>query len=170
MCTGLEIFAIASTAFSAVSSIQQGQQQQKYADYQAAQANADAQAEREAGQVQAKQVRKAGKYQQAEATAALAASGVEVGAGTPLKIDQQIGRNVEADALNTILYGTRTGARLDQQAQGLRASGSNAAAAGVRSAFGSVLSAGSSYYGKGWGSVRAEQPPAPVEDRVIRIG
>lgn len=169
MCTGLEIMAIASTTFSAVSSIAKGQQEQDFANFQAAQANADAQAERESSQVRAQQIRKAGKYQQAEATAALAASGVEVGAGTPLTIDQQIGRNVQADALNEILNGTRSGARLDQQAAGLRASGKNAAAAGVRNAVGSVLSAGAKYYAPGWG-VRAEQPPAPVEDRVIRIG
>lgn len=163
-------FLIGSTAFNAISSIQQGRQEKKFANFQAEQANADAQAEREAGQVRADKIRKAGRYQQAEATAALAASGVEVKAGTPLKIAQEIDKNVESDALNEILFGSRTGSRLDQEAQGLRAAGKNAATRGVQRAVGSVLSAGSSYYGRGWGGVRAEQPPAPVEDRTIRIG
>lgn len=171
MCTGVELFWLmaASTAVSAVSAIQQGKQEEKFAEFQAEQANADAQAEREAGQVRGDKIRKAGKYQQAEAAAALAASGVEVGAGTPIKIDQQIGRNVEQDALNEILFGTRTGTRLDQQAQGSRASGQNAASRGVQKAVGSVLSSGVSYYGRNWGSPSPEQAPAPVEDRTIRI-
>lgn len=167
MCTGIEglfattagkVFA-AATAFSAISSIQQGQQEKKFANFQAEQANADAQAAREQGQVTAEKIRKAGKFQQAEAVAALAASGVEVTAGTPLRIADEIKKRVEQDAFAEMLTGQRQGTRLDQEAQGFRAAGKNAAARGAQRAVGSVLSAGAEYYGPKW------NVKAPVEDR-----
>lgn len=170
MCTGLELFLIGSTVVSAGSQIAQGQQQKEFANFQAAQADADAQAEREAGIVAASKTRKAGKYTSAEATAALSGSGVEVTAGTPLKISQQIARNVEEEAMQEMLYGTRKGARLNQEATGLRAAGKNAARRGIVGAAGSMLSAGATLSSPGWKRVAAEQAPAPVEDRTVRIG
>lgn len=167
MCTGAELFLIGSTVVSAGTQIAQGQQQKKFADFQAAQANADAQAEREAGVVAANKTRKQGKYAQAEAAAALAGSGVEVTAGTPIRIDQQIARNVEEDALQEILFGTRKGERLDQEAVGLRASGKNAARNSLFGAAGSILSAGATMNSPGWKRVAKEQAPAPVEDRYV---
>ena len=134
MCTGMEIFTIAATAFQAVSSVSKGNQEKQYYDtkaaeqervagvearnaqFQADQAQADAAAERGAATVKADKVRKQGRQQQSEARAALAAAGVEVGAGTPVKIGATIGRNAEEDALNEILYGDRTAAKLEQQA------------------------------------------------------
>lgn len=169
MCTGLEMMLIASAAMSATSAISEGKQKKDYANFQANQANADAQAEREQGVVEAGKIRKQGKYTSAEATSSLAASGVEVGAGTALKIDQQIARNTEEDALQQILFGTRKGARLDQEATGLRAAGKNAQRAGFMKATGSLLSAGASLSSPGWKRVAMEQAPAPVEDRVISI-
>jgi len=168
VCTGLEIFAIASSAFSAVSQINQGRQQQKFANYQAEQAQADAQAEREVGMIKADKTRKAGRAQQSEARAALAASGVEVGAGTPLLIEGEIVRSAEEDALQEMLYGSRRGTRLDTEAQASRMAGENAAAAGVRGAVGSVLSTGAQLMAPGWRRIRPEQAPAPVDYRMIR--
>lgn len=131
-----------ATAFSAVSSITRGQEEKNYRDYQAAQASADAQAEREYGVIQAAKTRRAGRAQQSEARAALSASGVEVGAGTPVLIQQEIDRRAEEDALQQILYGTRKGARLDQEAQGMRIAGDRARSGGYRGAVGSILGGG----------------------------
>jgi len=170
MCTGVEIFMIASTAFSAVSQISQGQQQKRFNEWQAQQAEADAQAERELGQIQADKTRRAGRSQQSEARAALAAGGVEVDSGTPVRIYQEIDRRAEEDALQQILYGTRKGTRLEQEAASQRIAGDRAEAGGYRGAIGSVLRGGANLMGPGWKTVRAEQAPAPVEDRVIRIG
>lgn len=178
MCTGMEIFTIAATAFQAVSSMSQGSQKQDYydaqaqererqaaveqrnAEFQAQQAEADASAERGAATVRADKVRKQGRQQQSEARAALAAAGVEVGAGTPVAIASTIGRNAEEDALNEIMFGARKADRLDQNAAVTRQygadavaagsasadlsrrAGDNAAREGVTSAFGSVLSSG----------------------------
>jgi hypothetical protein len=166
----VETLTVASTAFSAMNQISQGNQQKKYADFQANQAMADAQAEREAGMVRADQVRKAGKSQQSEAKASLAAGGVEVGAGTALTIDQDIYQSSEERAMQEILYGRRSGERLEQEAAGFRAAGRNARTAGYGRAGASILSSGAAYYNtKKAREVKPEQQPAPIEDRVIRL-
>lgn len=149
MCTGLEMFVIGTSAFKAAGDLKRGKQEEQFANFQANQANADAIAEREAAGVKADKIRKAGKSQQSEARAALAASGVEVGAGTPEKIETEIETSAEEDALNEILYGKRKGDRLDQDAELLRRSGRLARQSSKASAFGSLLSAGGEV-GKGW--------------------
>lgn len=208
MCTGMEILQVVATAFSAVQSINRGKEQQQFydaqaaeqerraaverqnAEFQAAQADADAVAEREAGEVRASKTRKLGRSQQKEARAALAAAGVEVGAGTPLKIESAIGANAESDALQEILYGTRKGARLDQQAGLLRQygaqteaagaasaglsrqAGENAADKGTADAFGSVFSSGAKLLGDGWKrTAKAKTETYPLGDYPdVRIG
>lgn len=150
MCTGAEIFMIASSGMQVMSSISQGQRAKEQADYQAAQANADAQAEREVAQVNADKIRKAAKSQQSSARSALAASGVVADAGTPLTIQGDITNRGEQDALTELLTGVRKGQRLDSEASGLRAAGSNAKAQGYAGAAGSLLATGgklSSKYG-----------------------
>lgn len=139
MCTGMEILSAISTAMSVVSSISRGSQQQDYYDYQAEQARADAQAEREAADVRAEKIRKLGTKQQSEAKAALAGAGVEVGAGTPVRIAQQIQKNAEEDAQNESLYGQRKGQQLEADAQGYKIAGDNAMDAGFMRAGGSLL-------------------------------
>lgn len=168
MCTGLELFLIGATTVSAVAQVQRGQQQKKMANFQAAQADADAHAEVEAGQVRADKVRKQLKAARGAAATDFAASGVKIGTGTPLVIDQEIVDDNEENALQEILYGSRKGTRLEQEASGLRLAGKNAEREGFMGAAGSVLSGGAQYYGGGWKRVRAEQSPAPVEDRVLR--
>ena len=142
MCTGAEIFMIASSGMQIVSSISQGQRAKEQANYQAAQANADAQAEREVGQINADKIRKAAKSQQSSARSALAASGVVADAGTPLTIQGDIINRGEGDALTELLTGVRKGQRLDSEASGLRAAGSNAKAQGYAGAAGSLLATG----------------------------
>lgn len=160
-----QAFLVGSTALSAINQINQGNQQKKYYDYQAAQSEADAQAARELGEVQAEKIRKAGAGQQSEARAALAASGVEVTAGTPLKIYQEIDRRAEDDAHQAILSGGRQGNRYVSEARGSRMAGEVARSSGYGRAS-SVLSSGANYYAEKWRRrVRPEQDPTPVEDR-----
>lgn len=159
MCTGIEwtfgnILAAASAGMQAMSSISKGQQQQDMANYQAAQAQADAQVEREVAQVNADKIRKAAKSQQSSARSALAASGVVADAGTPLMIQGDIIDRGEGDALIELLTGTRKGQKLDTEASGLRVAGSNAKAQGYAGAAGSLLATGGklgSKYGGGFG-------------------
>jgi hypothetical protein len=152
MCTGLEILQIVGTAVSAIGQMSRGQQQRDWAEWQAEQARADAQAAREEGEVRAERIRRIGRRQQSEARAALAASGVETGAGTAVVIDRQIGRDAEADAEQERLAGLRRGAQRDQEGEAYRIHGRNAAT-------GSMLAAGATLE-TGWrpSKIRVNDP------------
>lgn len=149
MCTGLEVAVIGSSVLAAGGAVAGGIQQQKMANYQADQANADAEAARASARVQADRIRKAGREQAAQANAALAASGVETGEGTALRITSGITGDAEQDAYTTILNGMNTGARYNALAQADRLSGRNAAMSGYINAGSSLLSAAGAGY-SGW--------------------
>ncbi|HDX8826351.1 TPA: hypothetical protein RQO33_000267 [Klebsiella michiganensis] len=149
MCTGVEIALVASSVLAAGGAVASGQQQKKMANYQAAQAEADAEASKAAAKVEAERIRKAGRQQASAANAALAASGVETGEGTALRVTSGITGDAEQDAYQTILNGVSSSNRLQAQAQADRISGSNAATAGNISAGSSLLSAGGTAY-DGW--------------------
>ena len=149
MCTGIEIAAIGASVLSAGGAVYSGQQQKKMANYQAAQAEADADASQKAARVEADRIRKAGREQAAAANASLAASGVETGEGTALRITSGITEDSEQDAYQTILNGANSASRLQAQAQADRITGSNAATAGNSSAGSSLLAAGGTAY-DGW--------------------
>lgn len=166
---------IAATTLSAATQVQQGQQRKKAANFQAAQADLDAGAERGAAEVRAEKIRKAYGRTRGEAKADLASSGVSVDAGTPLRIDQEIVRTGEEEAAQEILYGGRKGARLNQESQGLRMAGTNAQTEGYYGAGSSILAGGASYYGGGWRSrARGQQPYGGYNqsagDGTVRIG
>lgn len=154
MCTGLEVAAIGASVLAAGGAVYSGQQQKKMSNYQAAQAEADAEAAQAAARVEADRIRKAGRAQAAQANAALAASGVETGEGTALRITSGITEDAEQDAFQTILTGNNQGARLNAQAQADRISGNNAATAGYINAGSSLLSAGGKAY-SGWKAAKA---------------
>ncbi|HHP1668439.1 TPA: hypothetical protein ACR6OL_002748 [Klebsiella pneumoniae] len=149
MCTGVEIALVASSVLAAGGAVASGQQQKKMANYQAAQAEVDAEASKAAAKVEAERIRKAGRQQASSANAALAASGVETGEGTALRVTSGITGDAEQDAYQTILNGVNSSNRLQAQAQADRISGSNAATAGNISAGSSLLSAGGTAY-SGW--------------------
>ena len=161
MCTGVEIALVASSVLAGGAAAS-GIQQQKMANYQADQANADAEAARASARVQADRIRKAGREQAAQANAALAASGVETGEGTALRITSGITGDAEQDAYTTILNGMNTGARYNAQAQADRLSGRNAATSGYINAGSSLLSAAGTGY-SGWKKPiqQPRQIPAP---------
>lgn len=149
MCTGIEVALVASSVLAAGGAVAAGQQQKKMANYQANQAEADAEASRAAAKVEAERIRKAGREQASQANAALAGSGVETGAGTALRITSDITGDAEQDAYQTILNGTNQGARLSSQAQADRISGRNSATSGYINAGSSLLAAGGTSY-SGW--------------------
>lgn len=149
MCLSATTLLAISTGFSVVSALAMGQQQADQAEWQAEQAAADAKAEREAADIRADKLRKAGKAQQSQARAALAASGVETGAGTPVKIDQEIMRDAEADAQQELLSGKYGAARLNSESAGLKLAADNARTKSYLRAGGSLLQGGSQI-SKGW--------------------
>jgi len=143
--TAAMVALVASTAYSAYSSVQQGKQAQLNADAQSEQAQIDADNAASAAKVQADRIRKLARNQAGEANAALAASGVEVGAGTALNINQEIYQNAEEDAVMTILNGENQRQRGYVDAQNISAYGKQQRSAANSQAIGSVLSAGADY-------------------------
>lgn len=149
MCEPTTLIMAAGTVFSAYSAIQQGKQQEEWADYQARQAEADARAERSAAEVHAEKIRKMARIQASEANASLAGSGVEVGEGTALNINKDIYTNAEEDAVMTIFGGIDRAARGNAEAAGYRTKGSQARSAGYTNAASTILGAAGSM-SKGW--------------------
>ncbi|MGG2140837.1 hypothetical protein [Symbiopectobacterium sp. RP] len=153
----LAIAAIGSSVLAAGGALASGMQQKSMADYQAAQAEADAEAAKSAARVEAERIRKAGAAQASQANAGYAASGVETGSGTALRITSGIVGDAEEDATMTILNGQNAASRYRAQGQADRISGRNAATSGYISAGSSLLSSGAKAY-SGWKT--AQDKPA----------
>lgn len=148
---GIEVALLAAgTALAAGSAIMGGIQSKQAAGVQAELATRQAAQEKDAAVAQAEKIRRAGRQQQAEATANLAASGVSIGAGTPLRISNEIYRTSEQDAYQTILSGTRAQTAGEIQAGMLNSQGSNAMTAGILNAGSSLLSGAAATYKAGW--------------------
>lgn len=147
MCTGAEGMVaanadkiiLASTAISALGNLQEGKQAQRFYNYKADQASADAEYERQMGEVRAGKVRKAGAVVQSEVRAGYAGSGVDVNTGTPVAVAQKLERNIGEDAIAQLLTGQRRGQVLEQQASLDRMAGANAKTGGVLAASRSLL-------------------------------
>lgn len=150
---------VAAAGISAYSAIQQGEQQKEWANYQAAQAEADAKAEKSAAEVHAEKIRKMARIQASEANASLAGSGVEVGEGTAVNINNDIYANAEEDAVMTIFGGADRAARGNAQATGYRIKGSQAQQAGYLNATSSILG-GVSATARGWKTSTNATTPA----------
>lgn len=150
MCEASTIMLVAA-GVSAGTAIYQGQQAEEMGDYKNAQAQADANAAQGDAEVQAMQIREAGKRQRSAAVAAQSASGVDIGSGTAELINTEITKGAEQDAISTILSGRYRGQQLSNQGAFAKIKGENAANAGYASAAGTALNAGSTYNG-GWKS------------------
>lgn len=149
MCTGVEIAMLASAAVGTVGTIYSGMQQAAAAEDQAQIAENNAAYEADANKQQAEKIRRMAKAQRGEANAALAASGVKLGEGTPLAIQKDIIQKSEEDALSAMLTGSRALKSGSDQADMLRASGEAASTSGYITA----LSTGATAYGN-WKTLR----------------
>ena len=134
---------------SVYSSMEQGKQAKQTADDNAELSRRQGAQETDAAVAQAEKIRRVAALNQSEANAALAASGVSIGEGTALKINEEITKNSEQDAYATILNGTRGASTASAQASMYESAGSNALNAGYLNAGSSLLSAGAAF-GKGW--------------------
>lgn len=145
---------------AAISAGVQYQGQQQAAEAAAETAIAQGQtAATQAGQAQdaataeAERIRAAARRQRAEAAAAYSASGVSVSEGTPLKIDQEISRGGELDALNTIISGGRGADSLTRESAAFGAQAGAFLRAGQTQGFGTLMSsAASTATASGWRS------------------
>lgn len=132
----------AATVYSVYSTQQSGKQAQLNANAQADQAQNDADTAASAAVVQADRIRRLARNQASEANAALAASGVETGAGTAININEQIIGNAEEDAALTIFNGKNQKARGYTDASNYSLAGSQARSNANSQSIGTVLSAG----------------------------
>jgi len=154
MCNPMAVMAVAAVAGTAATV--HGQQQAAAAAAETAQVQGQASAT-EAGQTQdaataeAERIRAAARRQRAEAAAAYAGSGVSVGEGTPLKIDQEIARGGELDALNTIISGGRGADVLTRESAAFGAQASAVRRAAKTQSFGTLMSSGDKFLSAtGW--------------------
>ncbi|MCW0370270.1 hypothetical protein [Xanthomonas sacchari] len=149
---GLAVTA-ASTGAALYAQDTAAKQQSANEQFAADQAAADAKAAQGAAQVEADRIRKAAKKQKAAAIAAAAASGVDVGSESALKINEGIDQVAGEDAYLTLVGGTDAAARLNQQAAASRIGASSARSAGRSQQIGTLLSAAgtaATSYGKNW--------------------
>jgi hypothetical protein len=140
---------LASAAIGAYATYESGQTQQDFANYEAAQGEADAKAEKADAQVEADRIRKAGKVAAEEAGAAVAASGQDLASAGALAINREVYRGNEEDAYFALLGGKDRAAKLNAQAGLTRAQGKASAQAGTLGAFSQALSGATSAY-TGW--------------------
>jgi hypothetical protein len=150
MGTGVEWLMIASAAAGTVSAISQGQQAKATGKYQQEQIAADALAAQGEAELQAIEIRKAGRRQRGAAVAAQAASGVSIGSGTAELINTEIDQGAEQDALTAIFSGRNRGRQMNASGQAARISGNNQATAGYFEGANTALRAGSKL--DGWRS------------------
>lgn len=137
--------ALAAAAVSAAASVYTGVQAKNAAEANAELANRQGAQEKDQAVAQAEKIRKAARAQAGAANAALAASGVSVGDGTAVRINEQIYQDSEQDAYNTLLTGSRAQRTANNQANVLTAQGNAAMISGGLNAGASLLSSGSNY-------------------------
>lgn len=174
MCTGLEMLLLGGAMFgTAVSGFQQAAAMEEAGIAQGRALAQQAGQEQDAANAEAQARREAARLRQGEASAALAAAGVSVDAGTPLVIAEDIWRQSESDALNTIINGNRRAGYLqDEGVAAAKAAKDQANATRVQTV-GSVIQMGASAMtAGGWRSAgpgfAGTQAMAPVETRTIR--
>lgn len=142
--------AVAGTAYSVYSSQQAGKQANLTADAQAEQSQLDADATASAATVQADRIRRLARNQAGEANSALAASGVSVGEGTAVNINEEIYGNAEEDAVMTELNGQSQKARGYVDSSNYKQSGAAARSAANSQSIASVLQGGGQLAMMGW--------------------
>ena len=158
------------TAVSAYGQYQQGKAAAEAQVTQGRQLAQQAGQEQDTANAQAERIRAAARRQAAEAAAAFSASGVAVDAGTPLKIDQEIRRGGELDALNTIISGGREADTLTREAEAFGSMAKATRRGAATQAFGTLMSgASSAMTASGWRTngpgFSGTQAPAPIINR-----
>lgn len=134
----------AATAYSVYTTQQSGKQAALNADAQSDQAQADADNAASAARVQADRIRKMARINAGSANASLAASGVEVGEGSAININQDIYGNAEEDAALTIFNADEAKKRGYVDASNLSLAGQQARSQANSQSIGTVLQAGAS--------------------------
>jgi hypothetical protein len=147
MCdVGLAAYAIGGL-LAAYGTYESGQQQKEWGDYQQKQANADANAERDAAEVRADNIRKVARMKASSANAAMAAMGIQTGEGTALEINKDIYASAENDAQLEIFGGKDSFARRSAEGEAFKIQGNQAAQAANIQAGSTLMMTAANTYG-----------------------
>lgn len=138
MCISAAMMMAISAGVTVVGQIAQGQAQKQAANAQAREAENQAAAEQVAASEEAKRIRKAGEKTASAARAQLAASGINADMGSAVNINEDIYRNSESDAMNTLLTGQNRAGSYQRSANQSRIAGKNAQTASLLSTVGTV--------------------------------
>jgi hypothetical protein len=165
---------VAIGGMTALNARQQGRIANTQSQAAASQADYQAQVEQANAMKTAEVIRRAGRRQIGQATAAYAGAGVKVGEGSAGEVERQIGQDVEADAFQALLEGGRRAGALRTDATLTRISGEMQQSAGYVNAATSVLAG--AYQGaraNGWRTggpgFSGQQRPAPVDSLTIKV-
>ena len=131
---------VASTALTAVAAISQGQAQKRQAEFQATVQRQQAERERQQAEADEQDFRRRQALLSSSRRAALGASGVEGGEGSPLLVSEDFAGEAELQALRLRSGGELRATRLEQSAQLQRLKGRNAQTGGFLRAGSSLLS------------------------------
>lgn len=144
---GLEVatLALIAAGTAAAGTLYSGMQQHEAANTNAELARRQGEADKDAAVAQAERIRKATQRQVGEANAALAASGVSIGEGTPVRINEEIYKSGEDDAYSVLLTGTRRQRNASAEASIMRSQGSAALTGSLLSAGATLAAAGSKW-------------------------
>lgn len=151
MCTGAEGFMtqhadkmiLAGGAMDAIGKLTGAVSTRQFANAQADQLMADADATRGLAGVTGNKIRRAGAMTRKSARAAYGASGVAVDSGSALAVQEDIDRRASEDALTELLSGGYRAASMEATARSRRVAGRNAMVAGFGSMGKSLLSSAS---------------------------
>ena len=145
------VASVASTALQMSAQGQEARQQAGWLNYQAQQADADANALVETSKLKAQKIRDMGDRERGSATATLAGSGVDVNSGTALEIDKNIAANAEEDAWMTVYNGVMDANKLRTQGQADRISANQIKDASRMNQTATLLGGAADAFGKsGW--------------------
>lgn len=163
----MTVVAIGASGLAAYGQIQSANAAADAQEAQGKQLATQAGQQQDAANAEAERIRAAARRQRAEAAAAFASSGVSVADGTPLKIDQEIARGGELDALNTIISGGREADTLTNEAAAFGKQAKASRKAGQMQAVSTLMSgASSAATASGWRAngpgFSGGQKPAPI--------
>jgi hypothetical protein len=158
MAVSTGVMMALNTGVSMMGQLQEGRARKAAGDMQAQQDRARAGQEEDAANQEADRIRRAGRRTQGAARAAFAGSGIDVNSGSAMTVDEEIGRDSEKDAFNTLLTGKR-------RAGAYRFNADQAAAAGRNAKTASVLGAAATGM-QGWKGVKQAQPESEYRYKV----
>lgn len=163
MCISAAAVMAISAGVSVAGQLAQGQAQKQAKDAQALEYDIQAAQAKVDAEQEAKRIRAAGEKTAGAARAALAGAGINVDMGSAVNINEDIYRNSESDAFNTLLTGSNRAASYGRSASQARGAGKDAESASLLSAATTAANA----YG-GWKSSQVQ--PNAFADRAGAIG